>query len=280
MRAFAAMLFALCLAWNGYTETRPSCEPLPHIEDLWASPGLRFILVGELHGTNETPAVFRDLVCAAASSGRPVVVGVERGAGEQEAIDAFMAPADHEAATNALLAKSGWSTLDGRSSRAMLMLLEDLRALKLNGRISDVVAFDARADLPPASGEQRMASTLIAAAGHHPNALVLALTGNLHASKKLVEGFGAYPFMAMLLPAEQTLSLFVAGRGGEAWNSQDGECRPHRQGATGGPQRGVVLSQNAAPMPGYDGVLSTGLADTASFPAVKDPPPPPACVKR
>ena len=62
-----------------------------------------------------------------------------------------------------------------------------------------------------------MAAALIAEADRHANALVIALTGNLHASKKLIPGFGSYPFMAMLLPKDKTLSLYVADRGGAAW---------------------------------------------------------------
>lgn len=274
----AASLIALCLAAHGIAETRPGCEALPGAETLWSRPNLRFVLAGEMHGCAETPAIFRDLVCAASSSGRPVVVGLERRASEQAALDAFMAPANHKAATNALLEQRGWNTFDGRSSRAMLALLEDLRVLKLSGRISEVVAFDARADGTDPQREQGMASALIAAADRNANSLVLVLTGNLHASKKLVEGFGAYPFMAMLLPAGQTVSLFVADEGGEFWNCQGGACCPHKQGASGGTKRGLVLSRSAPP--GFDGVLSTGLAATASPPAVEDGPPEPAGTKK
>ena len=110
-------------------------------------------------------------------------------------------------------------------------------------------------------------------------ALVVALTGNLHASKKLIAEFGSYPLMAMLLPAARTVSLFVTDRGGEAWNQMEDGCRPHKQSPTGGERRGVVRSGTAAPIPGFDGVLSTGLAASALFPAIEDAPPPPACLK-
>jgi hypothetical protein len=158
-----------------------------------------------MHGTSESPALFRDLVCSATSSKRPVVVGIERSTGEQAATDTFLSPAHHQAARQALLAERGWSNCDGRSSRAMLTLLESLRALKLKGRISEVVAFaDSRPGESPAAGEQRMASALIAVSDRHPGALLLALVGNLHASKKLIDGFGSFPLMAMLLPAAES----------------------------------------------------------------------------
>ena len=265
---------------GGYAETPSPCASLPGASALWSRPGLRFVLVGEMHGAAETPAIFRDLVCAATSNQRPIVVGIESSIREQPAIDAFMAPGNHEAAISALLSSRGWNVFDGRSSRAMLMLLEDLRALKLRGQIAEVVAFsDARAGESDAQGEQRMASALIAAADRHANTLVVALTGNLHASKKLIAEFGSYPLMAMLLPAEQTVSLLVADKGGEAWSQMEGRCGPQKHDSSGGAQRGLVLSESAAPIPGFDGVLSTGLISTASFPAIKDAPPPPACSK-
>jgi hypothetical protein len=189
----AAIVVAVCFAVVGYAGTVPRCEPLPGAAALWSRSDLRFVLIGEIHGTAESPAIFRDLVCAATSSQRSIVIGIERETREQKAIDAFMARAGHAAATSALLAQSGWSVLDGRSSRAMLLLLEALRALKRQGRISEVVAFDdARASESPAQREQRMASALMAAADRHANALVIALTGNLHPSKKLIEGSGSY----------------------------------------------------------------------------------------
>lgn len=280
MGNFVAALAVLSLAITGYAGTLPGFEALPGAGTLYSRPDLRFVLVGEMHGTVESPAIFRDLVCAATSSKRPIVVGIERSTREQKAIDTFMAPGNHEAAISALLAERGWNVFDGRSSRAMLMLLEALRPLKLEGRISEIVAFDdARAGESPAQGEQRMASALIAAADRHKNALVIALTGNLHASKTLIEGF-VYPWIAMLLPTAQTVSLFVTDKGGEAWNQMEDGCRPHKQSSSGGAQRGIVLSESAAPIPGYDGVLPTGLTSTASSPAVKDAPPPPACSKR
>ena len=278
MSNLLAALAALSIAGAGWADSLPACQPLPGADALWSRPGIRFILLGEIHGTTETPELFRDLVCAAAAAQRPVVVGLERATREQAAIDAFLARDNHAAATDALLAENGWRIFDGRSSRAMLKLLEALRLLKLNGRISAVVAFDdARRDESNAAREQRMASALMAAAGRYANALVVALTGNLHASKKLIDGFGSYPFMAMLLPAAQTVSLLAADSGGEAWTQMENGCQPHKLRSTGGDRRGIALSEKAAPLPGFDGTASTGLAATASPPAIANAPPPPAC---
>lgn len=50
-----------------------ACAPLPGAGQLWAKPSIRYIVVGETHGTAETPAAFADLVCAALHSKRTVV---------------------------------------------------------------------------------------------------------------------------------------------------------------------------------------------------------------
>jgi hypothetical protein len=248
---------------------------LPGAQTLWSKPGVRFVLVGEMHGTAETPLLFRDLVCAAESAQRPIVVGLERSVDEQPAIDAFLSTGNHADAATALLAQRGWHAFDGRSSRAMLALLEDLRALQREGRTVEVVAFsDFRPGDSPAQGEKRMASALMAAADRHPNGLVLTLTGNVHASKKELSSDAT---MAMELPSAETLSLLVIDRGGEAWNQSEEGCGPHKYRSIGGDSRGITLSEKAAPVAGFDGVASTGLAATASAPAVPGAPPPPAC---
>jgi hypothetical protein len=280
MRSFASVCVGLCFAMVASAETVPECRPVSGVDELWSKPGLRFVLVGEMHGTSEAPAIFYDLACSARSLKRPIVVGIERPSREQGAIDAFLAPQDHASAVRALLSEKGWNTFDGRSSRAMLLLLEELRALKLTKLVSEVVAFDdSRSGESAAQRENRMASALMAVAGRHTGALVVALTGNLHASKKPMAQFGSYPFMAMLLPQTETLSLFVNDKGGEAWTQTSDGCGPHKLKSTGGEHRGVFLSAGLAPFPGYDGVLSTGLASSASLPAIGDPPPQPACSK-
>lgn len=146
----------------------------------------------------------------------------------------------------------------------MLQLLRHLKALKLEDA---VIAFSAtRPGETAAQGEKRMASVLLAASKRIPNALVIALTGNVHACKKTLAGV-PYPLMASFLPSATTTSLFVTGMGGEAWTCEDDGCKPHPFGPSRGLRRSVVLNPALVPLPGYDGVLSTGLHATASPPA-------------
>jgi hypothetical protein len=263
VRLFPVIGVVLC----AHAAREPSCVPINGTARLWSRPAIRFVVVGEMHGTAETPAIFRDLVCSAFRAKRPILVGVELG--KQDEIDAFMRSRDDEAAVRNLLSGREWSQTDGRSSQAMLTLLRELRLFKERGLISGVVAF---ADTLPresaAQGENRMAAALQAAARKNPAALVIVLTGNVHACKGTLPDAGGYPLMASFLPAAETVSLFVTDKGGEAWNCQGGGCGPHTLHPSGGDERGVNLSPAAFPLPGYDGVLSTGVKATPSSPAI------------
>ena len=39
-----------------------ACSPIPGDDALWSRPSLRYVIVGEMHGSAETPAIFADLV--------------------------------------------------------------------------------------------------------------------------------------------------------------------------------------------------------------------------
>jgi hypothetical protein len=262
---YARFFHLLWVVFCAHAEAQPSCGAIGGAEQLWSRPGVRFTIVGEMHGTAETPAMFRDLVCSAFGTKRPILVGLELR--QQHEIDVFMRSGNDEAAVRNLLSAEEWSRSDGRSSHAMLTLLKELRAFKLKGLISGIVAFaDTFPEESAAQGEKRMAVALQAAASQNPDALAIVLVGNVHACKGTLPDGG--PYMASFLPAAKTVSLFVTDRGGEAWNCQGGVCGPHELGSSGGNERGITLSPGASPLPGYDGVLSTGLKTTASSPAV------------
>src|ERR1051326_5289240 len=107
MSRFWTFLPGFCILLCSHAETAPHCTPLPGTEQLWSTPALRFVLVGEMHGTKETPAAFGDLVCSATSLKRPIVVGVERPGREQEALDKLMQAGNEEDSTHGLLSENG-----------------------------------------------------------------------------------------------------------------------------------------------------------------------------
>ena len=69
---------------------------------------MHWVFIGELHGSNETPAAFRDLVCDAIAQGKHVTVALERPTSEQAALDNILTAKDLSAAKEALLQLPGW----------------------------------------------------------------------------------------------------------------------------------------------------------------------------
>lgn len=113
----------------------PTCAPPPGAEALW-TPEARYVIVGEIHGTTETPAAFAQLVCAAAEQG-PVTVALELPTEMQPQLDAFLIATDDASAAATLHETSFWvrdpERQDGRSSMAMLEMMQSIRRLKAGG---------------------------------------------------------------------------------------------------------------------------------------------------
>lgn len=147
-----------------------------------AMPSPAVVLVGEIHGTDQAPAFVGQLACAASADGTAVTVALEISAQEQPRLDAYLASAGTPAARAAVLAGPFWtrSTQDGRSSTAMLALLERLRRLNADGRRVAVIAVD----------EERIGARDVGMAEQitravQPGRRVIALLGNVHASQRL-----------------------------------------------------------------------------------------------
>ncbi|MBS0473356.1 MAG: hypothetical protein JSR60_19965 [Proteobacteria bacterium] len=241
-----------------------SCRPIPGAETLWRNPATRFIMVGETHGSVETPAIFGDLVCAAAVAvRRPVIVAIEHPAREQRALDAFMRSSGDIRDQNALRAHYPWTNgfADGRTSESYFALIEYLRVLRAKHRIARVVAIDPEGVQDRDAG---MARNLLAASRAIRSSLTLVLAGNFHTAK--VPPFpNVAPGAASMLPRDATVSLVVAMGNGTIWNCQP-NCGLHRTMAMGHFARGVIMG--TAWLSGHDGTLATGTATTPSPPAV------------
>ncbi|HSM85600.1 MAG TPA: hypothetical protein VLT16_05590 [Candidatus Limnocylindrales bacterium] len=245
---------------------------------------MHWVFIGELHGSNETPAAFRDLVCNAIAQGKHVTVALERPTSEQAALDNILTARHLSAAQESLLQLPGWKEVpDGRGSEAMLRLLVSLRELRRLHPGLKVVAFDAPYAGPPAAAprEEAMAHALLSLRPTKPNSLVLILTGNLHAMQASKRG---YSLAAMYLPPKEILSLEVTDRGGESWSDSTADgCGPQKGGVPDkDPKRpyGVFLGPGLAPFGKVDGVLSLGAPLTASAPAAGEPSPLLACRKK
>jgi hypothetical protein len=261
------LLFALVLVQAAPAFT--TCAPIPGADQIWSNASLRWVFIGELHGSNEAPVAFGDLVCDALAHGKHVTVALERPSSEQAALDRILGSKTLPDAKSALLRQPGWRQhWDGRSSEAMLRLLFSLRELHAHNPELSVFAFDAPYTGTNAGArDAALGNALLSLGRAKPHDQILILVGNAHAMKAPQFGFNP---AAMYLPASQTLSLEVTDKGGESWNLMDGACGAFKGGIRekGAPNpRGIFLDPSAAPFGKVDGVLSLGVPLTASDPA-------------
>ncbi len=100
------------------------CEPIEGVEPLLELG--RVVLVGELHGTQESPAFVGAVACHALAASRTVTIALEWPVQEAERVDAFLDSTGSDVDRDALL--GGWigapGDQDGRRSEAMVALVE------------------------------------------------------------------------------------------------------------------------------------------------------------
>lgn len=231
----------------------PACAPVPGLDRLLTPGGV--LLLGEMHGTEQSPAFVATVVCHALARKLPVTVGLEIYRTEAPRIDAYLASDGGPEAEAALLSGEFWTrdVQDGRSSRAMLGLLRTLRQSVAAGASLRVVPIDDPSK--SADGRDRlMAETLAAARAAHPGDLLVSLTGNIH--NRLVPGWGGdadYQPMGLRLeklaaawrPPATVVSLNVAYTGGSTWGcfgDSPEDCKPQDLKGSPGPTSGVAMA--------------------------------------
>ncbi|TFW30505.1 hypothetical protein [Massilia horti] len=224
MLAICVFLLALC-AEPSCAQDDAACD-IPAGLEQKLQPG-HLVLIGEVHGTTESPAAFGDVVCRALEQGREVSVGLELNPNQVDSLAQYMASDGDKAAVKRFLHSTFWarSFQDGRSSTAMLALVERLRRLKQRYPALTVFVLDEAmspsASVGGLSRDQRMAVRVRAEHLRRPQALVLTLTGNVHnrlkpmslgAGKQILpQPMGAW--LADLSPH----SVLLDSNGGSAW---------------------------------------------------------------
>jgi hypothetical protein len=238
----------------------------PGLSALLDRPGLRYLVIGETHGTEELPAFFGDLV-AEISARKPVTVVLEYPQSRQRELDRYLASSGGESDRKALVATDYWTRFhDGRTSRAMVALIETLRPMHV-----PVVACQPDGSVGDPGGYERVMGECWKQAAQEPNALTVILVGNAHAS--LTPVFGDTLPAAAHLPKEETVSLDNLSAPGSAWDCLKTGCGEHPSMGSGPPQAvGIYLNADLPPELGtYDGVYSAGPHFTASPPASSAP---------
>lgn len=152
----------------------------------------RLVMLGEYHGTAETPLLVADLMERYSRNDAPVRLGLELPMSENAALARYLRSNGDADARAALRTSPFWRVKDdqhdGRRSRDMLALIETLRVLRLQGRDIGVAGYDMGTGSADSS-EQRdatMATHLRQQFMAMPSqARMLVLTGNVHAMRAL-----------------------------------------------------------------------------------------------
>ncbi len=251
-------------AFEGSPAAAPAlaCREVEGLEPLLA-PGAG-LLLGEMHGTVESPAFVANAACLALRAGRPVTVALEVPGEEQARVNTFLASAGTTADRAALLDSSFWKDVyqDGRRSEAMLALLDEVRHLRGGGRPIRVALID-RQERSGTSGDRDrwMAEALVQAFEETPGGVVIGLAGNLHMRIRRGNPFNpdfesAGYVLVQRRPDLRVTSLDVSYPDGTAWictSAEASSCqaRPLRGKGDGQSERVVLHSEVTN---GYHGV--------------------------
>lgn len=227
MRMLWTLLFSAGLLLSGAARaTEPASDPLGVLTG--RAQAHRVMLVGELHGTWEVPGIVAGLATNLSADERPLIVGLEIWRSEQAALDRYLASAGTAEDREALLAGPFWATRDGRSSEAMVDLIERLRVLALKAPVQ-LVAFDVAgdADLTGAGRDRSMGELLLARLESMPEARLLVLAGNFHTRIQSGAPWDpAHDFMGHFLRDQDAYAVEVMGVKGSTWMCPDPEhCR-------------------------------------------------------
>lgn len=272
----------------GHLEARekPACSPfsrgamqrataIQQIECQWVSR--RLLILGELHGTNEIPALLTDLV-AAQPVNRKIQIGLEWPVAQKAAVDRYLQSAGTAADLAKLTEGPYWKHPDGRMSRAWLRLLDSIRELRQKHRAIGVFMMEPdygdAASIRAAGGVLAMKEAGMARAIRTvirtapPGTIVAALMGNFH-SRVGEDSPNPDSSVATRLRAKQPLILVPYARHQTAWICGSDGCGPHTfNSAKPGVAQGMMEIEPLSGAPA--GVLAAEVqlhALTASAPA-------------
>ncbi|NOK33775.1 hypothetical protein HMI49_11255 [Corallococcus exercitus] len=245
-------------------------------------PGLT-LLVGEQLGSNEVPEVVGHVVCQAAQTGLAVVLGLSIPATEQARVDAYLSSPGAPADQDALLEGRFWTRTyqDGRSSRAVMDLIDRMRALRAAGLRVTVVAYDTEV----INGSKRdvvLAQVWTKRRAAKPDEVQVVLAGNTHTQlEKGTQWDPAFTPMAHLMKENRSLVVLeMSYAQGTRWGcdlNRDSKLVCGLVGAT--PAPAVAAPAGLSPYiqmrqtsggESFQGLLYAGQL-TASMPAILGP---------
>lgn len=196
-----------------------------------ASLNPKYVVFGELHGTQEAPTFVGNTLCGLAMSRERLLLAVEHSSFDNDKLQAaWLLPTDK---FRRVLPSTGWEGRDdGVASHAMFAMVVRAHELSQRGLPIDIVAFNGPRDAAqrakwahlPSQGphEAAQAENIHIAGSAKPYDRVLVLVGNLHAEKQSVDmGSGAFEPMAMHLgKLGRMVSLNMRYADGYSWSCQ------------------------------------------------------------
>ncbi len=185
-------------------------------------------IFGELHGNWESPQVFLAAVCQNLLEGnRKVRIALEFPTKIQQSLDKFLQSDGDNDAVKQFLSQPFWQRTpgDGRSSIAMLTMVDELRQLRMqNPGLVSVTAIDGRLMDRPVrySGTDRdriMSANINNLSREFDDDIVFVLVGNLHARRTPPSDLSFLSPVGSLIQGE-LLSVLILPQSGESWNCQ------------------------------------------------------------
>lgn len=186
------------------------------------------VVVAEMHGTQQTAPLVRDLICSALVRGKHVSLALEA---PSSAVDI-----DRRNALKSDFWKAG--NADGRSSKATLDLLDSLASSRRSGSVK-VYGF-APTGMDADAWEQQAARAITG--GARPGDALIVVTGNFHARRG-----GKTSTLGDVLASATTVSI-LSNAPGKIW-----ACMPTCGEHALGPEASLSLGLHKAPKHfGYD----------------------------
>lgn len=187
------------------------------------------VFFGERHGNRETPAVFRTAVCEFLKfTNGEVRVALELPTGIQTSLDKYLQSNGDTEALEEFLSHRFWKrprvVQDGRSSMAMLDLIEALRVLRASTRkLASVTAFDGVVHMNE-TRDAVMADLINKLSQISDDDVVLVLTGSAHARRTpAVHMRGFIPAASLI--TDEMVTVLVLPESGDSWNCLGkGDC--------------------------------------------------------
>lgn len=239
------------------------------------------LIVGDQHGSNEIPGFVARLV-RDASARRPVRLGLELETFEQHAVQVYMASKGAAADRAALLHDNFWTVGQGRTSLAIVALIESVRALREQGRDVDVFTtvpdFPGEVAIKQAAGPNAYRSEKMAEAIHDQvqhgaaHQLVIAFMGTAHSTYSEA-GPASDNSVTERLLADKPYLVNPLFHGGLAWNCTANACGPHQVPDASGAAASASLQHKVRKQSAEATQVSLQFPPLTASPPAKEKPP-------